>query len=116
MNVMAGGGLVGIVTDVGANYATVRAIIDDDSNVSGMSLRNSGDTCNVSGNLDALQDGRLGLDHIKKEADIQEGDKIVTSNISDIFLPGILIGYASRADDRCQQRNQIRYNHSGCRF
>mgnify|MGYP000367500868 CR=1 FL=1 len=50
MNVMAGGGLVGIVTDVGANYATVRAIIDDDSNVSGMSLR-TGDTCNVSGNL-----------------------------------------------------------------
>lgn len=35
---MAGGGLVGIVTDVGANYATV--IIDDDtSNVSGMSMR-----------------------------------------------------------------------------
>lgn len=94
MNVMAGGGLVGIVTDVGANYATVRSIIDDDSNVSGMSLR-TGDTCNVSGNLTLYQEGRLGLDHIKKEADIQEGDKIVTSNISDIFLPGILIGYAS---------------------
>lgn len=94
MNVMADGGLVGIVTDVGSNYATVRAIIDDDSNVSGMSMR-TGDTCNVSGNLTLYQDGRLGLNHIKKEADIQEGDKIVTSNISDVFLPGILIGYAS---------------------
>ena len=94
MNVMAGGGLVGIVTDVGANYATVRSIIDDDSNVSGMSMR-TGDTCNVSGNLTLYQEGRLGLDHIKKEADIQEGDKIVTSNISDVYLPGILIGYAS---------------------
>lgn len=94
MNVMAGGGLVGIVTDVGANYATVRAIIDDDSNVSGMSMR-TGDTCNVSGNLTLYQEGRLGLDHIKKEADIKEGDKIVTSHISDVFLPGILIGYAS---------------------
>lgn len=94
MNVMAGGGLVGIVTDVGANYATVRTIIDDDSNVSGMSLR-SGDTCNVSGNLTLYQEGRIGLDHIKKEADIQEGDKIVTSNISDVFLPGIFIGYAA---------------------
>ena len=65
MNVMAGGGLVGIVTDVGANYATVRAIIDDDSNVSGMSLR-TGDTCNVSGNLTLYQDGRLGLDISRK--------------------------------------------------
>lgn len=94
MNVMAGGGLVGIVTDVGANYATVRAIIDDDSNVSGMSMR-SGDTCNVSGNLTLYQEGRLGLDHIKKDYDIQNGDKIITSNISDIFLPGLLIGYAA---------------------
>lgn len=94
MNVMAGGGLVGIVTDVGSNYATVRAIIDDDSNVSGMCMR-TGDTCNVSGNLTLYQEGRLGLDHIKKEADIQAGDKIVTSSISDVFLPGILIGYAS---------------------
>ena len=93
-NVMAGGGLVGIVTDVGANYATVRSIIDDSSNVSGMSMR-SGDTCNVSGNLTLYQEGRLGLDHMKKETDIQDGDRIVTSNISDIFLPGILIGYAS---------------------
>lgn len=36
MNVVAGGGLVGIVTDVGANYATVRSIIDDSSRVSAM--------------------------------------------------------------------------------
>lgn len=94
MNVMAGGGLVGIVTDVGANYATVRSIIDDSSNVSAMSMR-SGDGCNVSGNLTLYQEGRLGLDHIKKNDDFEEGDKIVTSNISDIFLPGLLIGYAS---------------------
>ena len=93
MNVIAGGGLVGVVTDTGANYATVRAIIDDSSNVSGMSQR-SGDTCNVGGNLTLYQEGRLSLDHIRKDSDIAEGDKIVTSNISDIFLPGILIGYA----------------------
>lgn len=42
MNVVAGGGLVGIVTDVGANYATVRSIIDDSSRVSAMAIQ-SGD-------------------------------------------------------------------------
>ena len=94
MNVIAGGGLGGIVTDVGANYATVRAIIDDASRVSCMSMR-SGDNCIVSGDLTLFQEGLLGLDHVKKEADIQEGDKIVTSNISDVFLPGILVGYAT---------------------
>ena len=94
MNVIAGGGLVGIVTDVGANYATVRSIIDDASRVSCMSMR-SGDNCIVSGDLTLFQEGLLGLDHVKKEADIQEGDKIVTSNIRDVFLPGILVGYAT---------------------
>ena len=93
MNVIAGGGLVGIVTDVGANYATVGSIIDDSSRVSCMSMR-SGDNCIVSGDLTLYKEGLLGLDHVKKEADIQEGDKIVTSNISDVFLPGILVGYA----------------------
>ena len=33
-NVIAGSGLVGIVTEVGKNWATVRSIIDDTSNVS----------------------------------------------------------------------------------
>lgn len=94
MNVMADGGLVGIVTDVGANYATVRSIIDDSSNVSAMSAR-TGENCIVTGDLMLFKEGRLSLSHIRKDADIQEGDKIVTSNISDIFLPGILIGYAT---------------------
>ena len=43
----------------------------------------------------AYEQGRIGLDHIKKDADIQDGDKIVTSNISDKYLPNILIGYVS---------------------
>lgn len=37
MNVIAGSGLVGIVTDVG-EFAKVRSIIDDSSNVSSMVL------------------------------------------------------------------------------
>ena len=36
MNVIAGSGLVGIVTNVGPNYANVRSIIDDRNSVSAM--------------------------------------------------------------------------------
>lgn len=93
-NVMAGGGLVGIVTDVGANYATVRSVIDDVSRVSGMAQQ-SGDTCIVSGDLTLFNEGRLRIADIGKDADIKDGDRIVTSNISSKFLPGILIGYAT---------------------
>ena len=94
MNVIAGGGLVGIVTDVGANYATVRSIIDDSSRVSAMAQQ-SGDSCIVAGDLQLFKDGRLKLSYMEKDDDIKEGDMIVTSNISGKFLPGILVGYAT---------------------
>ncbi len=93
-NVMAGGGLVGIVTDVGAHYATIRSIIDDSSRVGGMAIQ-SGDTCIVGGDLTLYVEGRLRITNIQKGADVKDGDRIVTSNISSKFLPGILIGYAT---------------------
>ncbi len=94
MNVIAGGGLVGIVTDVGANYATVRSIIDDSSEVYAMAMQ-SGSGCVVEGDLTLYREGRLRLTHIAQDGDVKEGDRIVTSNISSRFLPGLLIGYAA---------------------
>ena len=94
MNVIAGGGLVGIVTDVCANYATVRSIIDDSSRVSAMAQQ-SGDSCIVAGDLQLFKEGRLKLSYMEKDDDIKDGDMIVTSNISGKFLPGILVGYAT---------------------
>ena len=93
-NVIAGGGLVGIVTDVGANYATVRSIIDDSSRVSAMALQ-SGDNCIVAGDLTLFEEGRLRITNITRDGDVKNGDPIVTSHISSKFLPGILIGYAA---------------------
>ena len=92
MNVMAGNGLVGVVTEVGLNWAKVRSIIDDKSNVSAMSLKTS-DICNIKGNLELIDDGLIEIELVDKNAAILVGDEIVTSHISDKFLQGILIGY-----------------------
>jgi len=95
MNVIAGNGLVGIVTGVRKNSATVRSIIDDSSQVSGMFLKSS-DTCIVSGDLNSMMsDGRIKVSMIPLNADINESDEIVTSHISDKFQQGILIGYVT---------------------
>lgn len=94
MNVVADGGLVGIVTDVGANYATVRSIIDDSSRVSAMPV-DSEYNCIVAGDLTLYESGRLRITDFSKDGAVKEGDQIVTSNISSKFLPGILIGYAA---------------------
>ena len=53
MNVMAGSGLVGIVTDVGPNYAKVTSIINDTSKVSGM-VTTTSDNLIVSGSLQKM--------------------------------------------------------------
>ena len=93
MNVMAGSGLVGRVVDVGPNWAKVKSIIADDSNVSAMVLSSS-DNMVVSGNLKLYASGVIEFGQLVDSADVVvEGDKVVTSNISDKFLPGILIGY-----------------------
>ncbi len=97
MNVMADGGLVGIVTEVGNNYSIVKSVIEDGSYVSGM-LIDTGDTCSVKGDIQLMDTGLIQIQYFKKGVVVKNGDKIVTSNISDKYLPGILIGYAKDVD------------------
>ncbi len=93
MNVIAGSGLVGRVVDVGPNWAKVTSIIADNSNVSGKVLATS-DHLVVSGDLELYGSGVIKFEKLVDSADkVVEGDKIVTSNISDKYLPNILIGY-----------------------
>lgn len=92
MNVMAGEGLVGIVTEVNKSYSKVRTIIDDNSNVAGTVLDTS-NKCFVSGNLKLMNEGVIEVSGIDGDAKIKDGAEIVTSQISDKYLPGILIGY-----------------------
>ena len=104
MNVIAGGGLVGRITDIGSNWAKVNSIINDDSNVSGMVLASS-DTLIVKGSLKLMAEGCIGYEQlIDSRKQVEVGDKVVTSNISDKYLPGILIGYISSME---QDSNNI---------
>ncbi|MBR2561574.1 MAG: rod shape-determining protein MreC [Eubacterium sp.] len=92
MNVISDGGLVGIVTETGPNWAQVRSIINENSNVSAMVLLTS-DNCIVSGDTAAEEDGKLLLTDLSIDANATVGGKVVTSHISDKYLSGILIGY-----------------------
>lgn len=93
-NVLAGNGLAGIVTEVGKNYAKVRSIIDENSHISA-SVSGTKILCTVSGDLTLIEDGYISVGYINKEDQIDEGAKLVTSHVSDKFLPGLLIGYIS---------------------
>ncbi len=95
MNVIAGGGLVGIVTKTGPDWAQVRSIIDDMSNVSAMILKNS-DLCYVRGDLQMMTEGTMQINELRDpDNKVEQGDKVVTSYVSAKFHKGILIGYVN---------------------
>lgn len=93
MNIIAGGGLVGRITSIGPDWAKVTTIIADNFSVSGMVLSTS-DNLIVTGNLESYEKGVITFSKLQDSADVVViGDKVVTSNISDKYLPEILIGY-----------------------
>ena len=94
-NVIADGGLVGRIVDIGPNWAKVSSIINYNVNTSGETLSTS-DNLIVSGDLELMGEGMIRFQNLVDSADqVVVGDKVVTSNISDKYLPGILIGYIS---------------------
>lgn len=98
MNVIAGEGLVGIVTETGPTWARVRSIIDDSSNISGMVLSTS-DTCIINGDLALINEGKLSFEQMENNENIVEnGDQIVTSYISDKYVQGLLVGYVTEVN------------------
>ena len=100
MNVMADGGLVGIITESGANYSKVRSIIDDSSNVSAM-IVTTGDNFTVSGDLESMSEsGVITFSGLKDDEDaVSVGDAVVTSYVSDQYQQGLLIGYIATIEE-----------------
>ncbi|MBO4324124.1 MAG: rod shape-determining protein MreC [Lachnospiraceae bacterium] len=94
MNVIAGSGLVGIITEVGPNYSVVRSIIDDNNYVSAIVTKTE-DDCIVCGNLELLSIGYIEIRDLSINTEARNNYKVYTSPLSDKYLPDILIGYIS---------------------
>lgn len=95
MNVLSGSGLVGKVVSVGNNWAQVRSIIDSESYVSAMTVGTE-DYGMVRGSVELAEKGCASFEQFyDSDNNAYKGDMVVTSNISDIYWPGLLIGYLS---------------------
>lgn len=93
MNVLASGGLCGIITETSKNFSVVTSIVDESSNVSGTVL-STGDNLIVSGSLAGMtKDGTITFSNLDDSYDnVSVGDQIVVSNISDRYMPGLVVG------------------------
>ncbi len=92
MVVVTRGGLVGKVVECSASYSKVVSIIDEFSSVSGVVTRNDA-LGFIKGDAELGADGMVKMEYFDIDADVMEGDEIVTSHLSSIYPKGIPIGY-----------------------
>jgi len=96
--VISSEGIAGRVVSVGENFSVVMSALNRQFKVNSM-LKKSGETGAVSWDGDNTQ--YLKLINIPKSAKVAKGDSVVTSNVSDIFPPGIMVGtIAEIIDDK----------------
>ena len=93
MPVISGDGLVGKVTDVGANWCKVTAVIDSTVTVA-VAVERTRDNCMVRGVFSASKPaGELELYYLPTDlTDLVPGDVIMTSGIGGIYPKGIKVG------------------------
>lgn len=91
-------GIAGRVVSVGENFSVVMSVLNRQFKVNSM-LKKGGETGPVS--WDGDNPLYLRLINIPKSAKVAKGDTVLTSNVSDIFPPGIMVGtIAEIIDDK----------------
>lgn len=86
------GYLLGVVTETGLNWATVRTILDSESSIGALVFR-SGGSALAQGDFSLMGEGRIALTYLGAEPDVVAGDLIVTSGLGGYFPSQIVIGY-----------------------
>ena len=91
MAVLSDGSIVGRVESVGVNWCKVTTILENASSVGAMCAR-SGARGIVDGSLGLRGEGRCSMNYINEFADIQVGDKIISSGEGSVYPYGFSIG------------------------
>ncbi len=92
MPVVNAQGLVGRVTEVGANSCKVIAVIDASMSVSVM-VERTRDNGMIRGTLDTGADSdQMELYYMASDVDLQPGDRIVTTGVGGVYPKGLLLG------------------------
>ena len=86
------GYLLGVVTEAGLNWATVRTILDSESSIGALVFR-SGSSALAQGDFSLMGEGRMALSYLGAEPDVVAGDLIVTSGLGGYYPSQVVIGY-----------------------
>ncbi len=94
------GYLLGVVTEAGLNWSTVRTILDSETSIGAMVFRSGGSVL-AQGDFALMGEGRLRLGYLGADPDVVAGDLILTSGLGGYYPSQLVIGYVEeiRASD-----------------
>lgn len=98
MPVLTEVGIVGAVAEVGPTWSRVETLIETAASV-GAYIERSAQNGVVSGAFELADAGLCEMAYLPQDADIREGDRILTSGISSIYPPGLFIGTVTAIED-----------------
>ena len=96
--VVAPGGVVGKVTDVGLRASRVMLLTDNDSGIDAIVQRSR-----ERGIVQGARDGGARMNYLRRDVDVVAGDLVITSGLDGIFPKGVRIGVVA----------EIRLEHRG---
>lgn len=85
------GNLVGVVGEVGYNWATVLTVVDTDIDMGGMVARTN-DAAVLEGDFSLMTQGRLKLSFLPEGAVLLAGDEVLTSGRGGVYPAGLVVG------------------------
>lgn len=85
------GALVGFISEVGTNWATVLTLVDTDTSLGAQVFR-TGDLGLAQGNFSLMGEQRLRLEYLSADCDLLGGDLVVTSGLGGYYPAGLVIG------------------------
>lgn len=88
--ITSNGQLVGLVSEVGSNYAVVKSVLDSSLEISA-TISASGYNGMVQGGYSSGLEGLLRMDYLPSSAVIRNNDEVVTSG-STVYPRGLIIG------------------------
>lgn len=89
--ITANGEVVGLVTEVGPNYAVIKTVLDSSLEISA-TIATSGYTGMVSGAYTTGHDGMLRMDYLASSAILRNNDQVVTAG-STVYPRDLVLGY-----------------------
>lgn len=84
--------LVGVVAEVGENWATVRTLVDLDTEMGGQ-LARTGGAAILEGDFALMGEGRLKLTYLPENSELIAGDLVTTSGRGGVYPAGLVAGH-----------------------